>query len=166
VSEDAPAPLKYIATPVRLEFDHSAGVATTQFLRGLKQRKIIGTRVKAGEPVLVPPRGADPRTSELAKEAVEVSDKGTIVTFSIIRVPSQNIHFELPYVCISVLLDGAGVPMFHVLQNCILEEVRIGQRVQAKWVPDDQLTAAMSSIEFFEPLDEPDIPFEQIKEHT
>jgi uncharacterized OB-fold protein len=166
VSDDAPAPLKYIATPVRLAYDHSAGVATTTFLRGLKQKKIIGTRVKAGEPVLVPPRGADPRTSELASEAVEVSDKGTIVTYSIIRVPSENIHFELPYVCISVLLDGADVPMFHVLQNCPLEEVRIGQRVQASWVADDELAEAVTSIEYFEPLDEPDVPFEQIKEHT
>jgi uncharacterized OB-fold protein len=166
MSDDAPEPLTYIATPVRLEYDHSAGVATTLFLRGLKQKKLIGTRVKAGEPVLVPPRGADPRTSELASEAVEVSDKGTIVTFSIIRVPSQNIHFELPYVCISVLLDGAGVPMFHVLQNCPLDEVRIGQRVRAKWVPDDQLTASVASIEYFEPIDEPDVAFDQIKEHT
>jgi uncharacterized OB-fold protein len=163
---NAREPLKYIATPVRLEYDHSAGHAATQFLRGLKQKKLIGTRVKAGEPVLVPPRGADPRTSELANEAVEVSDKGTIVTYSIIRVPSENIHFDLPYVCISVLLDGADVPMFHVLQNCPLEEVRIGQRVQAKWAPDDQLREGVSSIEYFEPIDEPDVPFERIKEHT
>ena len=56
--------------------------------------------------------------------------------------------------------------MFHVLQNCPLDEVRIGQRVRAKWVPDDQLTASVASIEYFEPIDEPDVAFDQIKEHT
>jgi uncharacterized OB-fold protein len=114
--------------------------------------------------VLVPPRGADPRTAELADELVEVSDKGTLVSFSIIRVPSENIAFELPYVCITVLLDGAAVPMFHVLQGCEVEEVRIGMRVQARWAAEKSVSA--QSIECFEPIDEPDVPFEQIKEST
>jgi uncharacterized OB-fold protein len=163
---EAPAPLKYIVTPVRLEYDHSAGTAATLFLRGLAQRKIIGTRTGPGQPVLVPPRGADPRTAELAQEAVEVSDEGTIVSYSIVRVPSENIHFELPYVCITVLLDGADVPFFHVLQNCPLDEVRIGMRARAHWVPDVQLAPTIASIEYFEPTGEPDVPFEQIREHT
>ena len=150
MSEEAQEPLQYITTPVHLEYDHSAGEAATGFLRGLMQKKVLGARSGPGAPVMVPPRGADPRTSELASEMVEVSDKGTVVTFSIIRVPSENIPFELPYVCISVLLDGAGVPMFHVLQNCELDDVRIGMRVQAKWAPDD----------------EPDVAFEDLKDHT
>jgi uncharacterized OB-fold protein len=165
VSEEA-APVTYIVTPVRLEYDHSAGNAATLFLRGLAQRKIIGTRTGPGQPVLVPPRGADPRTAELALEAVEVSDKGTIVSYSIVRVPSENIHFELPYVCINILLDGADVPFFHVLQNCPLDEVRIGMRARAHWVPDEQLAPTIASIEYFEPIDEPDVPFDRIREHT
>ncbi len=116
--------------------------------------------------MLVPPRGADPRTSELAQEAVEVKDTGTVVTYSIIRVPSENIKFELPYACVNVLLDGADVGFFHVLQNCPLEDVRIGMRVRAKWVDDDQLAPSVSSIEYFEPTGEPDVPFEKIRENT
>ncbi|MGH0032481.1 MAG: Zn-ribbon domain-containing OB-fold protein [Myxococcota bacterium] len=166
MSEEPREPLKYITTPVHLEYDHSAGVAATRFLKGLLEKKIMGARTGPDAPVMVPPRGADPRTSELAQEMVEVKDTGTVVTFSVIRVPSENIKFELPYVCISVLCDGAGVPMFHVLQNCPLEDVRIGMRVKAKWVPDDQLTTNIGSIEYFEPTGEPDVPFEQLKEHT
>ena len=163
---DDPAPLKSIVTPVRLEYDHSAGAAATGFLRGLTQKKILGARTGPGEPVLVPPRGADPRTSELAAELVEVSDKGTVVTFSIVRVPSENIHFDLPYVCVTVLLDGASVGFFHVLQNCPLESVRIGMRVQAHWASDEELAESVASIQYFEPIDEPDVPFDRIKEHT
>lgn len=163
---EAKAPLKYITTPVRLEYDHSAGITATKFLRGLLQKKLLGARCGPGTPVLVPPRGADPRTSELAEEMVEVKDTGTVVTYSVIRVPSENIPFELPYVCISVLLDGADIPMFHVLQNCELEDVCIGLRVKAKWLPDDQLVTNISSIEYFEPTGEPPVPFEQLREHT
>ncbi|MEM7409452.1 MAG: Zn-ribbon domain-containing OB-fold protein [Myxococcota bacterium] len=158
--------IKAIVTPVRLDYDFTAGLAATQFLRGLEQKKIIGARSGPGAPVMVPPRGADPRTSELVTESVEVSDKGTVVTYSVIRVPSDNIKFELPYVCINVLLDGAGVGMFHVLQKCPLDEVRIGMRVQAKWVSDDQLSPNVASIDYFEPIDEPDVTYEQIRENT
>ena len=68
-------PIKAITTPVHLEYDFTAGQAATLFLRGLEKKKIIGARTGPGQPVLVPPRGADPRTSELSAEAVEVSDK-------------------------------------------------------------------------------------------
>ena len=163
---DERAPIRAITTPVRLEYDFTAGQAATMFLRGLARKKIIGARTGPGQPVLVPPRGADPRTSELAQEAVEVSDKGTVVTYSVIRVPSENIKFDLPYVCVNVLLDGAAIGFFHVLQNCPLDRVRIGMRVRAKWVNDDKLAPTVASIEYFEPIDEPDVPYEQIKENT
>jgi uncharacterized OB-fold protein len=139
-------PIKYITTPIKLEYHYSAGIAASMFLRGLEQKKIIGARSRPGEPIMVPPRGADPRTAELTPEAVEISDKGTVVSFSIVRVPAEGIDFELPYVCINILLDGAGLGFFHVLQ----------------WVPDDQLEASVHSIEYFEPIDEPDVPFEQM----
>lgn len=160
----ADGPIQYITTPIRLEYDHSAGVAATGFLRGLEQGKLLGARSGPGEPVMIPPRGADPRTAELASEMVEVKDKGTVVSFSIIRVPSENIAFELPYVCITVLLDGADVPFFHVLQECEVEDVRIGMRVQVKWA--EKLQADVASIMYFRPIDEPDVDFEAVKEHT
>ena len=67
---DAPEPITSIITPVRLEYDFTAGAAATMFLRGLAQRKIIGARSRPGAPAMVPPRGADPRTAELTLEAV------------------------------------------------------------------------------------------------
>ena len=162
---DERAPIKAITTPVRLEYDFTAGQAATMFLRGLERKKIIGARTGPGQPVLVPPRGADPRTSELAQEAVEVSDKGTVVTYSIVRVPSENLDFALPYACVSVLLDGAGLPFFHVVQGCPLEEVRMGMRVQARWVADDKLGPTIASIECFVPTGEPDTDYDSYKEH-
>ena len=106
------------------------------------------------------------KVPELLAEQVEVKDTGTVVTYSIIRVPSDNIKFELPYTCVNVLLDGASVGFFHVLQNCALEDVRIGMRVKAKWVDDSELAPNVASIAYFEPLDEPDVPYEKLRENT
>lgn len=166
LAEPPEGPVMSVTTPIRLEYDFRAGKAQSVFLRGLAEKKILGAKAVGGDMVYVPPRGADPRNAELTPDFVEIPDTGTVVTYSIVRVPSENIPFELPYVCVNVLLDGSHVPFFHILQNCPLGEERIGMRVKAKWAPDDQLTTSVASIEYFEPLDEPDVPFEKIMEYS
>ena len=51
------------------------------------------------------------------------------------------------------------------MQECALEDVRMGMRVQAVWAPREQLGPSMTSIRYFKPLAEPDAPFESYKEH-
>lgn len=161
----AEKPVGSVLTPIRLEYDFVAGREQSIFLRALAHKRILGARGPGEGMVYVPPRGTDPRSAVPTTELLEVSDKGTVVTYSIIRVPSENIKFELPYVCINVLLDGSDIPFFHVLQNCELDAVRIGMRVRARWVPDDELRPSVESIAYFEPIDEPDVSFDAIKEY-
>ncbi len=158
-------PVTRIETPMHLEYDYTAGVATSRFLRGIGQGKILGQRCPSCSSVYVPPRGSCPRCAVPTEEEVELSDKGTITTFAIVRVPSENISVPLPFASVHVLLDGADVPMFSIVQECPLEDVRIGMRVQASWVPKDQLGPTLESIRYFAPIDEPDVPFEQLQEH-
>ena len=37
-------PVKAISSPIRLDYTYAAGEATTRFLRGIAQKKIIGQR--------------------------------------------------------------------------------------------------------------------------
>jgi hypothetical protein len=39
-------------------------------------------------------------------------------------------------------------------------------RVKAHWAPDEELSESVSSIQYFEPTGEPDVPFERLREHT
>jgi len=55
--------------------------------------------------------------------------------------------------------------MLHVLQECPLEDVRMGMRVQAVWVPKEQLGPSMMSIRYFKPIAEPDAEYDSFKEH-
>jgi len=82
-----------------------------------------------------------------------------------VRVPSENIQLELPYVAGSVLLDGADIPFQALVAEVKPETVRMGMRVQAVWVPDAELQPSFTNIKWFRPLDEPDVPFERFKEH-
>lgn len=156
-------PVKYIETPMRLEYQYTAGIATSRFLRGIAEGRILGQRCPNCSKVYVPPRGSCPRCAVPTEEEVEVSDKGTITTFAIVRVPSENIRVPLPFASVQVLLDGADLPLFTVLQGCELTEVRIGMRVRADWVPREELRPTLESIRSFVPIDEPDVPFEQLE---
>ncbi len=156
-------PVTRIETPMHLEYDYTAGVATSRFLRGIGQGKILGQRCPSCSSVYVPPRGSCPRCAVPTEEEVELSDKGTITTFAIVRVPSENISVPLPFASVHVLLDGADVPMFSIVQECPLEEVRIGMRVQAVWKDPSEWETSSENIRYFKPIDEPDVPFEQLR---
>lgn len=157
--------IKSITTPVALDYDYVTGRAQSRFLRGLAEGRILGQRCIDCKRVYVPSRGACPRCAVRTEEEVQLSDKGTVTTFCIVRVPSENLSFTPPYTCAAVLLDGADIPFLHVLQECPLEDVRMGMRVEAVWVPKAELGPTMSSIRYFKPLAEPDADYETFKEH-
>jgi uncharacterized OB-fold protein len=158
-------PVKSIRTPLHLEYHYTAGRASSRFLRGVAQGRILGQRCPECGKVYVPPRGSCPRCGVETDEEVAVAEKGTVTTFSIVRIPTENLSFDPPYVCAHILLDGADIPFFHVLQNCPLDDVRMGMRVRAVWAPREELEPTMRSIRYFEPIDEPDADYDSYKEH-
>ena len=154
-----------IETPVRLEYRYTAGIASTKFLKGIAQKKILGQRCPECQKVYVPPRGSCPRCAVPTEEEVHVADRGTVTTFCIVRIPSENLSIQPPFVCAHILLDGADIPFFALIHECNFEEVRMGMRVEAVWAPDEKIGPTFESIEYFKPLDEEDAPFESYKDH-
>jgi uncharacterized OB-fold protein len=157
--------IKAIVTPTRLEYDFTPGAAATRFLRGVQAGRILGQRCPECSKVYVPARGSCPRCGVLTQEEVEVDDKGTVTTFCVVRVPSENIELKLPYTAAHILLDGADIPFFAILQECEAEDVRMGMRVEAVWAPREEWGPTLTNIRYFHPIDEPDVPFEEFEEH-
>lgn len=155
-----------IETPARLDYEFTAGRATSRFLRGLKRKKILGESCKATGKVYVPPRGADPVAGLPTEEQVEVRDSGIVTSFCVVNVQFHGSAMECPYVCALVLLDGADIPMFGLIQEIPYDQVRPGLRVQAVWVDDDQLGTTLENIRYFRPTGEPDAPAEAYQEHV
>ena len=55
--------------------------------------------------------------------------------------------------------------LYGTLLEIPIEDVRIGMRVEAVWVADDELTTSRENITYWRPTDEPDVPAESLKGH-
>jgi hypothetical protein len=165
LSEANAEPVKSIVTPTRLVYKFTPGSAAQKFLRGIEKGKLLGQRCPQCKAVYVPPSGACARCGLATEGEVEVADKGTVTTFCIVRVPSENIDLALPYCAAQILLDGSDMPFSSLLQECAWEDVRMGMRVEAVWKPRSEWRPSFDNIRYFRPSGEPDVPFEKFKEH-
>ena len=157
-------PVTRLKAPVRLEYLVKAGDNTVGFLQGILEKKLIGKRCPSCRKVYMPPRGSCPICVVAMVEPVEVAQKGTVTTFSIVRFPFEGQVLTPPYACAHILLDGADVPLLHVVGDCDVDTVRMGMRVEAVWAEDIQPTLA--SVRYFVPIDEPDTPYAQFEEYV
>ena len=162
----ADEPIEVLPQLIQLDYDYTAGISATRFLRAIQQGKLLGQKCPVDGRVYFPSRGSCPQHAVPFSDdgVVELPDTGTIVTYSIVRVPSENIPLELPYITVQVLLDGADTVLMHVLDSD-LEDVRMGLRVQAVWKPKEEWTTSLQNILYFRPIDEPDADYDSYKEH-
>jgi len=158
-------PVTSVVTPSRVEYEYTPGRAASRFLRNLAKGRIVGQQCPKCEKVYVPPRGACPRCGVPTERDVPVSDEGTLVTYSIIRVPSSNIQIELPYVGGQVLLDGSHIGFHCLVRGVDVDEVRMGMRVRAVWKPEAEWSTTFENIRHFEPTGEPVAPYETYREY-
>ncbi len=157
-------PVKSIVTPTRLSYEFSATGTHAEFLTHLMKGRLMGRRCPDCQKVYVPARGVCPRCGVETTEWVELSDHGTVTTFCIVRIPSENIDLKLPFVAGQILLDGSDIPLFALIQECEAEAVRIGMRVEAVWTPENEWGPTLENIRHFRPTGEPDVPAEQLGE--
>jgi hypothetical protein len=149
--------VRSVRTPAELSFVYTPGGASSRFLQGIAQRKIIGERAGPSARVYVPPRGADPQLGKPTTEPVEVADRGTVTSYCVVNVSFYGGTMELPYVSALIKLDGADLPIMHLIQECPVDRVRPGMRVEAVWVEDGELGPTLESIKWFRPTGEPDV---------
>jgi uncharacterized OB-fold protein len=149
-------PVRSVRTPADLRFRYTPGRAGSRFLRGLAEGRILGERCSVCGKVYVPPRGACPTDGVPTSEQVDLAHTGTVTSFCVVNVQFYGQAMEVPYVSALVLLDGADLPIMHLVQECPAADVRIGMRVEAVWVPPDELAATLESIKWFRPTGEPD----------
>jgi len=168
--EDAPgetgmSAVSMITTPVRLHYEHTASPEESRFLRGLAEGKLLAQRCPACGKVYIPPRGACPTDGVPTTDEVELPDHGTVTTFCVVNVPYPGQRVTPPYVAAAVLLDGADIPLAHLILGCDPGEVRMGLRVRAFWKPRHQWGTTLENIDHFFPSGEPDAPYESYAHH-
>ncbi|GAA1597133.1 OB-fold nucleic acid binding domain-containing protein [Nocardia ninae] len=158
-------PITMLTTPVDLAYKHTASPQETVYLRGLAEGKLLGGRTDAAGKVYFPPRGANPTDGRPTDEVVELPDRGTVTTFCIVNVPFLGQRIKPPYVAAYVLLDGADIPVLHLVLGCEASEVRMGMRVEAVWKPREEWGYGLENVDHFRPTGEPDADYETYKHH-
>lgn len=150
-------PVRSVRTPAELRYAFTAGEATSRFLRGIASKRILGERCGVCNKVYVPARGACPTDGVPTKDQVELAQTGTITSFCVVNLQFYGSAMEIPYTSALILLDGADLSLMHLIQECPVEQVRIGMRVEAVWRPDDEIGPTLESIRYFRPNGEPDV---------
>ena len=160
---DGGDPVTMVTTPVRLEYTYTAGPSSEIFLHGTQQRHLLGRRCSQCAKVYMPPRGVCSMCgAAFTDEIVEVGPAGTVTTFAIVNVNFASREIDLPYAAVEVLFDGADITSQFLILGVTHEQVRMGMRVRAVW-KDGALEPTMSNVTHVEPIDEPDVPYEQFE---
>ena len=142
-----------IEVPIYLKYNFTAGAAAARFLAQVKRGKLTGQRCPGCQQVYIPPRGSCPACGVPTEEEVEVADKATVESFTIVTIPIPNNPIQPPYVIANLVVDGANISFLHLISECVNEDVHIGQRVQAVWKPEAEWDYAMDNIRYFKPID-------------
>jgi uncharacterized OB-fold protein len=82
--------------------------------------------------VLYPPRLICPRCKNRTFETITLNNEGTIVTYTIIRVPPSQFTDLAPYAVGIVELDG-GVRITTQIVDCDFSALAIGKRVRLEF---------------------------------
>nr|WP_040854735.1 OB-fold nucleic acid binding domain-containing protein [Nocardia niigatensis] len=139
-----------LSAPLRMKFDYtrSTGPIIGRFLTELRSGKVVGVRGSDGR-VIVPPAEFDPATGEALSEFVDVSDVGTVQTWSWVADPLPGQPFDRPFAYALIKLDGADTAILHAVDVASPADISTGLRVRARWAAER--TGDIHDIAAFEP---------------
>ena len=158
-------PVTMLETPIHVDYRFTAGLAQSRFLKGIAEGRFLGQRCPRCGKVYVPPRGSCPTDGVATTDEVELGNSGTVTTYCVVNVPFQGQSIEIPYICAQILLDGANLAFMGLIQEIPADQIRMGMRVEAVWVPREELGPTLASVKYFRPNGEPDAAYETFAEY-
>ena len=137
--------------PRIMRYSNSAGPIRSRFLLSLRDRqKIFGTKCPACSRVFVPAKSTCPQCFENIMEFVEVSQEGTLETYTIVYKPEPFHIAATPFAFGIIKLDGADTGMVHRLGEIDFGKISIGMRVRA--VFNEERKGDIRDIKYFKPV--------------
>ncbi len=104
-------------------------VDTSPFWRGLDEGRLVLQYCPATKRYQHPPRPVSTAVSRRALEWRELSGKGTIYAYTVVRIPGPGLQDRVPLPVATVELDE-GVRILANLLHCTPDEPAIGMRVK------------------------------------
>ncbi|MGH3204502.1 MAG: Zn-ribbon domain-containing OB-fold protein [Streptosporangiaceae bacterium] len=145
---------------IEFGYTRSLGPVLSQFMTGLKDRRILAARGADGR-VHAPPFEYDPVSAEPPAELTEVGPEGTVVSWSWMPEPLEGQPLARPFAWALIRLDGADTTMLHAVdagpemgpEMGRAAVMRTGLRVRARWAASR--VGSIRDIACFEPCDAP-----------
>ena len=133
------------------------GVAINRYLSELKKGRIIATKCRKCNRIMLPPRLFCELCFIPSNDWVYVNDTGVVNTFSICHVhwdASRIKEGEKPYLPAVIEIDGAspGTGIMHLLGEVEEDKIKIGMKVKAVWKPEKERTGSITDIKYFKPI--------------
>jgi uncharacterized OB-fold protein len=117
---------------IRVPYTWAAGAVASRFYAGLRNGKICGVRCPNCRMVLVPPKKTCHRCFGDLSEWVEVSDEGTLQTFTVVHYHEPQLHpMKPPFAYGIIKLDGADTGITHLIAGADPKALKEGMRVKA-----------------------------------
>ena len=130
-----PKPLTIAYTP-DMPYSYHAGFYYSRFLKELRDHKrIVGVKCPRCRKVYVPPRVVCRDCFVTMEEFTPVSDRGTILAFTVTNFPHTDTTTgepkKIPYTAVFIKLDGADSNIVHRLDEVDEKKIKAGMRVKA-----------------------------------
>lgn len=158
--------VQMVRTPAKLDYDYTPGIATTRFLRAIKEKRLVGERCPETGKVYIPPRGVSPVCGLPTTEQVELGHDGTMVSYCVVNLDFTGNAQEIPYVSALIVVDGSDIPIYGLVREIPYDQVRIGLRLKSVWVDDADLTTSFENIKWWAPNGEPDVPASELTDYV
>ena len=132
---------------------YTAGIAGERFFREIKDHaRFVGTRCEACGLVYIPAVIFCERCFADLDEWVEVSNRGSVFTYTVLHRDLDQEPLEPPAVLAYVKLEGSDGGLVHYLGEVDPDEVCIGMEVEAKFLDPTKRTGSILDIEYFRPV--------------
>ncbi|MBM3156803.1 MAG: Zn-ribbon domain-containing OB-fold protein [Chloroflexi bacterium] len=133
------------------DFQVTVGATGSKFLFELRDNKnIMGIKCPTCKKIYVPPRTHCPTCFARMSEWVNLSGKGTLETFTVVRYQEPYMPKEAPYAYGVIKLDGADTGIVHMIGGVDLDKIKVGTKMEP--VFREQREGSILDIEYFKPV--------------
>lgn len=124
-----------------MPYNYHAGYCYSRFLKELRDNKrIVGVKCPKCHKVYVPPRIVCRDCFVRMEEFVPVSDKGTLLAFTVTNFSyidtTTGEPKKIPFTAVFIRLDGADSNIVHCLDETDERNIKAGMRVRAVFSDD------------------------------
>ena len=131
-------------------FQVTVGATGTKFLKAIRDnKKIMGITCPACKKVYVPPRSHCPTCFDRMSEWVDLSGKGSLTSYTVVRYPEPYMPKEPPFAYGIIQMDGADTGLAHLLGDVDLDKIKIGMRLEP--VFKEEREGSILDIDYFKP---------------